>query len=382
MSESAPLLPRASSSQRSTTSSHGANSHSRRPLSRFRRASEVDADPSLAHPAASSPMLPAAPVDARDVNELHDPRWAHHEGQANILARFRYVWREELAECLGTAFIILLGASVECQTSLHYHNAKKAYSFGDYNSCRLAWAAGVAMGIFVAGGISGAHINPTVTIALWLFRGFPGRKVAWYIVAQVLGATLATFLVYANYQYSIGLYEGQGLPSTIRTVTGPHATAPLFFTFPQPWLPAFSAFYSEFLASAVLVCVVFALGDKGNLPTPKGTMAFAMFIVLIGIGASMGVNTGYALNGARDSGPRIALWILGYGNEIWTHNHAYWLWAPWIAAIVGGCVGGLVYDVFIYTGKDSWVNRPIGGSSNPKIYQGALAESALEEADA
>lgn len=151
---------------------------------------------------------------------------------------------------------------------------------------------------------------PAVTIALWLYRGFPARKVPSYIAAQVLGATLATLIVYSNYRYSIGLFEGQGLPSSIRSVTGPHATAPMFFTFPQPWLPASSAFLSEAIASAVLICVVFALGDKGNLPPPKGTMAFAMvsllmlmirsmllyfvleFIVLIGIGASMGVNTG------------------------------------------------------------------------------------------
>jgi aquaglyceroporin related protein len=133
-------------------------------------------------------------------------------------------------------------------------------------------------------------------MALWLYRGFPGRKVGWYIAAQVLGATLASFIVYSNYRFSIGLFEGQGLPSSIRTVTGPHATAPLFFTFPQPWLPNSSAFLSEAIASGVLVCVVFALGDKGNLPPPKGTMAFAMFIVLIGIGASMGVNTGYAVS--------------------------------------------------------------------------------------
>lgn len=115
-----------------------------------------------------------------------------------------------------------------------------------------------------------------MTIALWLYRGFPARKVGWYIGAQVLGAALASLLVYSNYRYSIGLFEGQGLPSTIRTVTGPHATAPLFFTFPQPWLPASSALLSEAIASGVLICVVFALSDKGNLPPPVGTMAFAM----------------------------------------------------------------------------------------------------------
>lgn len=89
------------------------------------------------------------------------------------------------------------------------------------------------------------------------------------------------------------------------------------------------------------------------------------FIVLIGIGASMGINTGYAMNGARDTGPRIGLWLLGYGGEIWSHNHNYWIWGPWIGAIVGGCFGGFTYDTFIYTGRDSWLNRPLKGGSKP-----------------
>jgi aquaglyceroporin related protein len=66
------------------------------------------------------------------------------------------------------------------------------------------------------------------------------------------------------------------------------------------------------------------------------------------------------LNGARDTGPRIALWLLGYGGEIWTHNQSYWIWGPWIGAIVGGLTGGLIYDSFIYSGRDSWLNRPMG----------------------
>lgn len=309
--ERAPLLPRVSSTH-STSSSH------QRALSRSDRRSELRDNTSIAHVRSAQPLLPAAPVDASHSNELHEPRWAGNSiGKANHLAQARYIWREELAECLGTAMIILFGTSVECQTSLHYDShAGRAYSFGDYNSCRFAWAAGVACAVWVSGGISGGHCNPSefmllivsiqvgkhalkrlplaiaVTLALWLYRGFPGRKVASYIAAQVIGATLATLVVYSNYRYSIGLFEGQGLPSAIRTVTGPYATAPLFFTFPQPWLPNSSAFLSEAIASAVLICVVFALGDKGNLPPPKGTMAFAMFIVLIGIGASMGVNTG------------------------------------------------------------------------------------------
>lgn len=278
---------------------------------------------------------------------------------------------------LGTSMIILFGASVEAQTSLHYDiNKSHPYSFGDYNSCRLAWAAGVASGVWIAGGISGAHLNPSVTLALWMYRGFPGRRVLWYIGAQIFGAMLASFVVYANYRYSIGLYEGAGFPSTVRTVTGPHATAGIFFTFPQPWLPAASAFLSEVVATAVLVAIVFALGDKNNLPPPKGTMAFAMFIVLIGIGASMGVNTGYSLNLGRDWGPRLALWFLGYGNEIWTHNSYYFAWGPGLGALTGGLVGGGIYDFAVYTGRDSPLNRPVGGTSNPKVDDEAIVDES------
>jgi hypothetical protein len=130
------MLPRQSSSM-STNSAQ-------RALSRSGRLSELRDDHDIAHTNVNQALLPAAPVGAEDSHELHDPRWAEHSGKPNHLAQFRYIWREELAECLGTSFIILFGASVECQTALHYGKSNgRAYSFGDYNSCRFAWAAGV-----------------------------------------------------------------------------------------------------------------------------------------------------------------------------------------------------------------------------------------------
>lgn len=135
-SESSPMLPRQQSSS-------SLDSSAQRVLSRSGRLSELRDDYNVAHSNPNQAKLPAAPVAADDSHELHDPRWADHSGKPNYLTQFRYIWREELAECLGTAFIILFGASVECQTALHYNNQNRAYSFGDYNSCRFAWAAGV-----------------------------------------------------------------------------------------------------------------------------------------------------------------------------------------------------------------------------------------------
>ncbi|KAB8337025.1 hypothetical protein FH972_021329 [Carpinus fangiana] len=310
--EITPLLARTPEQQRkrSRISSHASSNPSFGSSSMRRNTlREVHPDPSEVEPS-----LPASAVPAHTATALHKPMWSHHDGEPNLWASFRHAWREELAEFLGTFMILLFGAGVECQVTLHYNSTNSGHgaAYGDYLQCRLSWAVGVAMAVWVSGGVSGGHCNPTVTIVLALFRGFPFRKIPSIILAQLAGATCASLCVYLNYTHSISRFEGG---DDIRTVIGPHSTAGLFFTFPAPYLPDSSAFYTEFLASAVLVIIVFALADKGNLSPPQGTQPFAMFLALVGIGAALGVNTGYAMNGARDSGPRIALWLVGYGNE-------------------------------------------------------------------
>lgn len=257
-------------------------------------------------------------------------------------------------EFWGAFLILLLGAGVECQVRLNYHSPDIGGNAGDFLQCRLTWAAAVALAGWMAGGVSGGHCNPTVTLALTMFRGFPVRKVPGFIFAQLLGAMMGSFAAYLNYMTSIADYEG----GSMRTVFGPHATAGLFFTLPAARLPYAGAFFNEALASAVLVAVVFALADNSNLAPPRGTQPFAMFLTLLAIGAALGVNTGYSMNGARDTGPRIALAILGYGSEVFTHDYCYWIWAPWVAAIFGGLLGASVYDAFLYTGRDSPFNVP------------------------
>lgn len=260
------------------------------------------------------------------------------------------------SEFWGTFLILLFGAGVECEVRLNYHSSNIRDNAGNFLQCRLAWAAGVALAGWMAGGVSGGHCNPTVTLSLAMLRGFPVRKVPSFIVSQVLGATLGSLAVYANYASSIDEYEAGE-----RTIHGEHATAGLFFTLPALHLPYLGAFYTEALASAVLVAIVFALADRSNLAPPKGTQPFCMFLALLGIGSALGINTGYAMNGARDTGPRIALAMVGYGPEVFTHDYWYWIWAPWVAAIIGGVFGACVYDAFIYVGRDSPFNQPAKG---------------------
>ncbi|KAI5922507.1 MIP family channel protein [Camillea tinctor] len=312
-------------------------------------------------PEEVEPQLPAMAIAPDHETELHEARWARQSGgKPNLLASIRHLCKQEIAEFWGAFMIILFGAGVECQVGLHYHGRtemsdRTVAAYGDHLSGRLAWAVGVAAAVWMSGGVSGGHCNPTVTLVLAVFRGFPLRKVPGFILAQVLGAACAALVVYANYVHSISLFEGG---DGMRTVAGPRATAGFFFTLPAAQLTYLSAFYSEFLASAVLVALIFALADKGNMSPPPRTQPFALFLVILGIGSSLGVNTGYAMNGARDTGPRIALWLVGYGSKVWTHDSYYFLWAPWAASIVGGMCGAFLYDVSIYAGRDSPINRP------------------------
>jgi glycerol uptake facilitator-like aquaporin len=129
-----------------------------------------------------------------------------------------------------------------------------------------SWAIGVMLGIYIAGD-SGAYLNPALTFANCLYRQLPWRRFPVYFLAQLLGGFVGSGIVYANYISSIDHYEGG---RGIRTVPpNPTATAAIFATYPQQFVPRASQFASEFIASAMLVFVVFALKDPTNNGVPK-----------------------------------------------------------------------------------------------------------------
>ena len=156
-----------------------------------------------------------------------------------------------------------------------------------------------------------------------IFRGFSWRKGCKYIVAQTLGCAFGAFVVYMLYRDSILVYEG-GLPHAVSEI---YLTAGLFITRPFPIISLMRAYMTELLATAALLFLVLAMSDHGNWSVRRGTMHVGLFFVILAIGSSLGSNTGYALNPARDTGPRIVLTLLGYGSEVWTHDGAYWFFA-------------------------------------------------------
>ncbi|KAF3388730.1 putative membrane protein [Penicillium rolfsii] len=270
-------------------------------------------------------------------------------GEPSLLwYKIRAHGRDAFSEFFGTMILILFGDGVVAQVLLS-HGQK-----GDYQSISWGWGLGVMLGVYVSGS-SGAHINPAVTLANCIYRGFPWRKFPIYLLAQLLGAMCGAAIVYGNYKSAIDVYEGG---AHIRTVPGysTTATAGIFCTYPAEFMTKTGQFFSEFLASAVLMFMIFALKDDGNLGAGKLT-PLALFFVIFGIGACFGWETGYAINLARDFGPRLTSYMLGYGHEVWAAGN-YYFWIPMVAPFLGCIFGGWLYDVFLYTGLDSPVNTP------------------------
>jgi MIP family channel proteins len=178
----------------------------------------------------------------------------------------------------------------------------------------------VMLGVYV-GGKSGGHLNPAVTFANCLYRGHPWRKFPVYALAQLLGAMTGAAIVYGNYRSAFDAFEGG---AGIRTVTGPTATAGIFCTYPAAFMTRTGMFFSEFTASSILMFCIFALADPNNIGAGH-LMPLCLFFLIFGIGACFGWETGYAMNLARDFGPRLVSFMIGYGHEVWSAG-GYYFW--------------------------------------------------------
>lgn len=128
----------------------------------------------------------------------------------------------------------------------------------------------------------------------------------------------------------------------------------------KPYMSSIGAFMSELLATAVLFGLILSLSDQNNNPVPAGMNGLILMWLIVGIGAALGTETAYCLNPARDLGPRIACAMFGFPSTIWTYKHCYWIYTPIVATICGALVGGFVYDLFIFSGPQSPLNRPLG----------------------
>lgn len=243
--------------------------------------------------------------------------------------------RELLAEFLGTLVLIMFGTGVVAQVVLGKGN------FGDTLAINIGWGLAVVMGVYVAAGVSGAHLNPAVTLALAVHRGFPWRKVVPYAMAQLAGAFVAAAVVWVTYRGALDAFDGG-----TRQVLGPQGTAGIFATYPQAWLGIWGGLVDQIVGTALLVGVIFAISDRRNAPPPAGLAPVIVGLLVAAIGMSFGLNAGYAINPARDLGPRLFTALAGWGGEVFRAADGWW-WVPIVGPLVGGVIGGWLYDACV-----------------------------------
>jgi MIP family channel proteins len=213
---------------------------------------------------------------------------------------------------------------------------------GEYLSINLGWAFGVTMGVYVAGGISGAHLNPAVTFALALLRRFSWAKFLPYCLAQLAGAFAASAVVYVTYYDALRAFDGGS-----RQVLGPQGTAGIWATYPQPFLsPLPGGLIDQIVGTAIFVVCLFALSDKRNLAPGANLTPLLVGAVVLVVGITLGYNSGYAINPARDLGPRLFTYLAGWGGEVFRAGHGWW-WVPIAGPMIGGPLGGIIYDLLI-----------------------------------
>ena len=231
-----------------------------------------------------------------------------------------------VAEFLGTAILILFGAGVNASVSLNK-------TFGQNSGwivISVGWGLAVTLAVYAVGNISGAHLNPAVTLGFAMTGDFAWAQVPGYMIAQVLGAMTGATLVWLHYLPHWKATEDQA------TKLGTFCTGPA--------IPSrFANLFSELLGSFILL---FGIAYIGANDFTQGLNPLVVGALIVGIGMSLGGTTGYAINPARDFGPRLAHFLLpisSKGDSNWSYS-----WVPIVGPLLGGCLGTLSFQAFYH----------------------------------
>jgi len=286
---------------------------------------------------------------------------------------------ECLAEFLGTFVLISFGCGVVAMAVAALPGSGRAattttifLAAGDWLLITWGWGLAVMLGVYVAGGVSGAHLNPAVTLAMAVRRGFPWAKVLPFILSQIIGAFTGAALVYLVYHNAIDAFDA--------TVPGPkvnghtNATFSIFATFPAPYFHGgiWGPLIDQIAGTAFLLVGIAAVLDIRNQAVKANLAPLIVGFVVAAIGMSYGANAGYAINPARDLGPRLFTYAAGWDSLAFPGSvsgafSAYW-WIPIVGPLIGGVIGILVYDLFIgdvLVVRDEMARLPEPGRARP-----------------
>ncbi len=286
--------------------------------------------------------------------------------------------KEISAEFLGTLVLMVFGLGVNAQVTVGKmatsvgDGTVTTYAFGDYLTLNFGWGLAVMMGVYVAGGITGAHLNPAVSVAMAFRKKLAWTKVPAYIAAQVIAAIVASGVVYLVYFEQIEYVEQaaqtqaisnaqalpvvteQGLEIQVEVRDGRRTmeTAGIFATYPREFddqnrVTNWTGLFDQFVGTALLLLVICAVVDKRNAGPDFSLAPVAIGAIVMLIGMAFGANCGYAINPARDFGPRLFTYLSGWGSLVFLEPDNYWYLVPIIGPVLGGVAGVAAYDQLI-----------------------------------
>ncbi|TXN29325.1 MIP/aquaporin family protein [Lacisediminihabitans profunda] len=267
------------------------------------------------------------------------------------------LWGECLAEFLGTFVLISFGDGVVAMAVAALPGSGRTQGpttfflgTGDWLLITWGWAFAVVFGVYIAGGVSGAHLNPAITLAFAIRRKFAWVKVLPYMASQLIGAFAGAALVLLVYISAINAFDTASKGAKVNGHT--LASFSIFATFPAPyfngnmWWPLID----QIVGTMFLVLIVVAVIDLRNTAVQSNLGPLIIGFAVAAIGISFGANAGYAINPARDLGPRLLAWIAGWGNLAVPGDGTWfsaYMWVPILGPLIGGIIGVLVYDLFI-----------------------------------
>ncbi|XP_077335917.1 aquaporin-3-like isoform X2 [Lithobates pipiens] len=234
-----------------------------------------------------------------------------------------------LAEFLGTLILILFGCGAVAQMEL------SGLAKGQFLSVNIAFGFAVTAGAYICAGVSGAHLNPAVSLSMYLLQRMTCRMMLVYFLAQFIGCFTGAALVFALYFDALHVYSGGNW-----TVSGTQATAGIFASYPSEHLSVFNGLSDQVIATAALMVCILAVVDEANNAAPRGLQPFVIGLVVLLVGLSMGFNCGYPINPARDLAPRIFTAMAGWGLEVFR-------WALVVGASAGTNGRGSGGDVYL-----------------------------------
>lgn len=241
--------------------------------------------------------------------------------------------RALIAEFMGTALLLLIGNCVVAQSML------PRPKLNEMIGVNVGFGLAIAFGVAISAKISGGHINPAVSLMFVSFRQLAPVRFVLYTLVQTAGAFVGAALAYALYHEAINSFDGG-----VRTVVGAKATAEIFASYPAAHLGLLNGLVDQVIGTAVFCFLIAHVTDKKN-SYPTWLQPLLVGLSFVAVGAAFGYNCGYPCNPARDFGPRLFTFVIGYGGEVFSYKS--WFWVPIVGPFIGALIGAWLYQLAI-----------------------------------